>query len=282
MVKTLRSMTGYGEGADLSYGRLFLSISSLNYKSLHIDCKLPPLLARFEESIRRKIKEKVERGRLSLALTWSERPDAGLSISLNTGLIAKLQPHLKNMPTELWSGAGMMLGLIEKSESIADKEALVTNIHKALDQALEELIASKVREGKELLTVIERHLQTLHDLVYRVDSEQERELFAKERRARFEALDLSDERIETEIALLVEKSDVTEEIHRIKAHLREAENIILSPCITKGKKLDFLLQELAREACTLTCKVAQMDSKRIGIEMRATIEQIREQIANVE
>jgi len=282
MATTLRSMTGYGEGSDLSYGRLSLSISSVNYKSLHIDCKLPPLLACFEEGIRRVIKERIERGRITLMLTWSERPSEGLALSLNTSLIEGLKPHLKSMPAEVWSGVAPSLGLIEKSETIADKEALEKCLHAALRGALEEFIASKEREGKELTAAIEKQLLIIHDLVGRINSVEEKKLFAQDRRVRFEALDISDERIEAEIALLVEKSDVTEEIDRLQAHLLEATNILLSPCIAKGKKLDFLLQELAREASTLTCKVAQIESKKVGIEMRAAIEKIREQVANVE
>lgn len=275
-------MTGYGEGSDLSYGRLSLTLCSVNYKSLHIDCKLPPLCACYEECIRRKIKQRVERGRLTLTLEWSNRPDAGISLSLNSALIEKLRPHMESTPPQLWSGAGMSLGLIEKVEAIADKGALEKSLHAALDQALEEFVASKQREGKELLTAIDGHLQSLHDLVHSLDSAGEKELMAQERRKRLEGLNISDERAETEIALLIEKSDVTEEIDRIAAHLREATNILLSPCIAKGKRLDFLLQELARESATLTCKVAQIDSKRLGIEMRSTVEKIREQVANVE
>lgn len=282
MAATLRSMTGYGEGMDSSYGKLTFMLSSINHKSLHIDCKLPPLLAKFEEKIRRTIQAKIERGRITATLIWSERPAESATFHLNAPLIEKLKPHLKSLPAEMWSGACMSLGLIEKSETLADQAALEKILCTALEIALEELIASKKREGSELQNALEGHLQALHQQIQSIDSAKEQALLYAEKKAKFEQLALNNERIESEIALLVDKADVTEEIDRIKAHLTEVQNILSKPWISKGKMLDFLLQELAREAGTLTCKVAQMDSKRAGIEMRSTIEKMREQVANVE
>lgn len=280
----LRSMTGYGQSSDSSHGLICITLTSVNYRSLHIECKLPPTLAYVEEMVRKKIKEKIERGRLCLHINWSERPQGEVELVINEDLLEKLQPLFKreDLPKEIWSGAATEMGLIQTKPIAVDQKALSFAIEKALDKALLELVASKEREGKALKTDLIKRFDLLGVLAKSIDIKQEKQRLYETKRERLSELSIEEDRINTEIALLIDKADVSEELVRIQAHLKTVKKTLSSPCISKGKKLDFLSQELGREASTLSSKVTLEASKEAAIEMRHEIEKIREQLANVE
>lgn len=281
----LRSMTGYGEGAASSHGLFSISLHGLNFRSLHIECKLPPPLLKFEVDIRRKIGAQVERGRIAVQVSWSERPKGSTHLQVNEELVQSLFQHTQ-IPQTAWAGAAHAFGLIHIDQTLGDEKAAKEALLSALGEALEHFIKAKKEEGEILSRDIEGRLEKILHLIAEIEGklDQEKELLYTNLVARLNklALPAPPERLAEEAALLVDKADITEEIVRLKAHLRSAQEFISSPCISKGKKLDFFAQELGREASTLGRKVCSPESGCTAIDIKHEVEKIREQLANVE
>jgi len=294
-------MTGYAraQGSD-DRRRWVWEARSVNGRNLEIRCRLPQGFDRLENPARTAVAGRLKRGSVSLNLTiTSERH--GKPLSINRALLAELGTLVEEVRRTTGAAApsadGLLRvrGVIEEEEAGEESEEALATLDKALqaslDEALKGLGASRAAEGKALAVVLEGHVAEIEDLCRRAAERAQAQIGTV--RARFEGQlaellgrvpALSDERFAQEVALLVGKADVREELDRLAAHVAQARTLLAEarPDNPVGRKFDFLCQEFNREANTLCSKSADIELTRIGIDLKGAVERMREQVQNVE
>ena len=242
----------------------------------------------------------MKRGNVSLSLTIaSERQNKPLSI--NRPLLAELATLVDEVRRTTGAGApsadGLLRvrGVIEEEEATEDSEETLAALDKALQATLEEalkgLVGARAAEGKALAAVIDGHVAEIEGLCARAVERAAVQIGIVRQRFEGQLAELlgrvpalSEERFAQEVALLVGKADVREELDRLTAHIAQARTLLAEarPDNPIGRKFDFLCQEFNREANTLCSKSADIELTRIGIDLKGAIERMREQVQNVE
>jgi len=297
----IASMTGYAraQGSD-DRRRWVWEARSVNGRNLEIRCRVPPGFDRLENPSRVAVGGKMKRGNVSLTLTiTSERHAKPLAI--NRALLAELATLVDEVRRTTGAAAPSADGLLRVRGVIEEEDAgeeteealavLDREVQATLDEALKALVASRAAEGKALAKVLEGHVAEIEGLCGRATERALAQIGIV--RARFEAQlaellgrvpALSEERFAQEVALLVGKADVREELDRLTAHIAQARTLLADARADNpvGRKFDFLCQEFNREANTLCSKSADIELTRIGIDLKGAVERMREQVQNVE
>lgn len=286
-----RSMTGFaGAARKGEWGELTLELRSVNHRYLDLKLTLPETLRPLEGLLRERLRARLVRGRVEAALRW--RPAAGGRITVNRALAGEVAAAARGLAAQAGLEAppvpdALALlawpGVLETPEPQLD--VLVPEIEALCGEALDALVAAREREGTAIAAVIAARLERLaagaEDLIAEGAS---LEAGLRERLAnRLAALDadVDAERIAEEAAVLLVRQDVSEELDRLVAHVREAARL-LDAEEAVGRRLDFLAQELAREANTLASKAGTLEVNRRALEFKLLVEEIREQVQNVE
>jgi uncharacterized protein (TIGR00255 family) len=294
-------MTGYAraQGSD-ERRRWVWEARSVNGRNLEIRCRVPQGFDRLENPARTAIGGRMKRGNVSLTLTIASEQQ-GKPLRINRALLAELAGLVEEVrkgtgaaaPTA--DGLLRVRGVIEEEDAAVEGEEALAVLDRALsgtlDEVLKALAAARAAEGRALSVVIDRHVGEIEELCKRAADRASAQVGTV--RARFESqlaelLDrappLSEERFAQEVALLVGKADVREELDRLAAHIAQARTLLADarPDNPVGRKFDFLCQEFNREANTLCSKSADIELTRIGIDLKGAIERLREQVQNVE
>ena len=297
----IASMTGYAraQGAD-DRRRWVWEARSVNGRNLEIRCRVPQGFERLENPARTAVGGRLKRGNVSLTLTLtSERQSSPLRINraLLTELATLVEEVRKSTGAAAPSADGLLRvrGVIEEEEEDGQTEEQLAVLDKALtatlDEVLKALVAARAAEGKALAKVIDGHVGEIESLCKRAAERALAQIGTV--RARFESQlaelmgrvpQLSEERFAQEVALLVGKADVREELDRLAAHIAQARTLLAEARVDNpvGRKFDFLCQEFNREANTLCSKSADIELTRIGIDLKGAVERMREQVQNVE
>ena len=297
----IASMTGYAraQGAD-ERRRWVWEARSVNGRNLEIRCRVPQGFDRLENPARTAVGGRLKRGNVSLTLTLaSERQSSPLRINraLLTELGALVEEVRRSTGAAAPSADGLLRvrGVIEEEEEGEQTEEALAALDKALsatlNEALKALVMARAAEGNALAKVIDGHIVEIEGLCQRAAERAQAQIGTV--RARFEsqlsellgrAPALSEERFAQEVALLVGKADVREELDRLAAHISQARALLADarPDNPVGRKFDFLCQEFNREANTLCSKSADIELTRIGIDLKGAVERMREQVQNVE
>ena len=297
----IASMTGYAraQGAD-DRRRWVWEARSVNGRNLEIRCRVPQGFERLENPARTAVGGRLKRGNVSLTLTLtSERQSSPLRINraLLTELATLVEVVRKSTGAAAPSADGLLRvrGVIEEEEEDGQTEEQLAILDKALtatlDEVLKALVAARAAEGKALAKVIDGHVSEIESLCKRAAERALAQIGTV--RARFESQlaelmgrvpQLSEERFAQEVALLVGKADVREELDRLAAHIAQARTLLAEARVDNpvGRKFDFLCQEFNREANTLCSKSADIELTRIGIDLKGAVERMREQVQNVE
>ena len=293
-----QSMTGYAR-AEGSEGALAWTweAKSVNGRGLEIRCRLPAGHDALEIPAREAATKRFKRGSLNLALAV-RRQGTTAPISVNETRLARLaeiaqdlQRRLPDLRPASIDGLLALRGVIESGES-EDENTVTADVLKpmlaSLDKALDGLAAARAAEGARLNDDLGRRLTEIAGLTDRaaaaaaVDVNGRKERIREQVRNLLEtAPALSEDRLLAEAALLASKGDVTEEIERLRSHVAAARDM-LAGTEPVGRRLDFLCQEFNREANTLCSKAADLALTGIGLELKASIEQFREQVQNAE
>ncbi len=297
----IASMTGYAraQGAD-ERRRWVWEARSVNGRNLEIRCRVPQGFDRLENPARTAVGGRLKRGNVSLTLTLtSERQSSPLRI--NRALLAELGTLVEEVRKSTGAAApsadGLLRvrGVIEEEEEGEQTEEALAVLDKALsaslDEVLKALVTARAAEGKALAKVIDGHVVEIEGLCRRAAERAQAQIGTV--RARFESQlgellgrtpALSEERFAQEVALLVGKADVREELDRLAAHISQARTLLAEARQDNpvGRKFDFLCQEFNREANTLCSKSADIELTRIGIDLKGAVERMREQVQNVE
>lgn len=285
------SMTGFASHEyNTSDGILLLELRSVNHRYLELQLKLDDNLRGFESTVREQIQAKLGRGKVDCRLSLMRNSVLQGAPMLNHSVLQQIAesantaaqyfPHTQpvNM-LEILQMPGVM------QNATLDVEALEQDLKTVLNATLDDLIAAKAREGAKLKTIILERLAQIQILVTKVKpmmplliQQYQQKLTTKLAEA---WAGNDDERIRQEMVLFAQRIDVDEELSRLSTHIEEVKRI-LNAGAAAGKRLDFLMQEMNREANTLGSKSVAIETTQISMELKVLIEQMREQIQNIE
>lgn len=287
----VNSMTAFARAQAHKTGFvLSWEIRSVNHRFLEVQFRLPDPLRGLEYPLRETIKKHLKRGKLDCALRIDRQAEEA-TIELNRPVLLQLLAMVEQIrrdAPEIGSPNPMDLlrwpGVIGE-EGGDDDEALANEVTDLFEEALSALMAHRQREGQQLSTAIEARLDEIDGVVADVKSRTASisHQIQSKLRARLEDLrvQVDADRLEQEVALLAQRADVAEELDRLGIHVEEARSILRGPG-PHGRRLDFLTQELNREANTLGAKATLVESSQRSVDLKVIIEQIREQVQNVE
>ncbi len=285
----IQSMTAFARSErDTPAGRLTWEIRSVNNRFLDVSLRMPEELRAIENEAREAIRNAAQRGKVECFLRWIPQAAAAVEID-EVRVIAiadaarKVGHHLDNAaridPMEVLT----MPGVIVAQEQ--DVEQLRTEALASLEDALKDLVQTRAREGERLADLLRERCDALEPLVGEARVAMPRVMH--DQRARFkerlsEILHEVDEgRLEQELAIQAQRLDIDEEMDRLMTHITEVRRVLKKGGAV-GRRLDFLMQELHREANTLGSKSSDLETTRISVEMKVLIEQMREQVQNIE
>jgi uncharacterized protein (TIGR00255 family) len=293
----IRSMTGYGSGQIESASlRASISVRSLNHRFLDVTLHLPRRLSALEMELRERIGRTLARGRVEVSIQVASAEAGAGSVLASRPLVASLVRTLRDMQNEFGLEGGASVadivrfpGALERVEDVAaPPEDLRRELLALLGRALDGLEAMRGSEGERLAGVLAKALDSVLGSAARIESRSsasrdERLAALRERIQSLVAeLGLEDPRLYQEAVRAVERHDVAEEVERLRSHVAAARGLLDGEGDAPGKRLDFLAQELMREANTLGSKVADTRTLQAVVELKAEIERFREQVQNVE
>ncbi len=284
------SMTGFAAIEQrVSGGCVLIELRTVNHRYLELHVKIEDALRQSEAMVRECLHQRLGRGKVECRISLKTDAQATATLRVNTTLVAELAQTLAQLHTHFPASAPVNLVDILKWPGVTqtetvDPEHLSTGLQTGLQQALDELLAARQREGETLKTVLLERLQAVREQVALVQpllpdllAQHQEKLTAKLR----EALMADDERIRHEMVLFAQRMDVDEELARLQSHIVEMARILQQGGAV-GKKLDFLMQEMNREANTLGSKSIAIATTQVSMQLKVLIEQMREQIQNIE
>ena len=287
----IASMTGFARCERTGpYGTLVCEIRSVNHRFLDATVRLPDSCRALEPELRQALARDLKRGKVDCSLQQRSTPGGAGSLDLDYGALEQLLSRLQELKQKL--GQPLQLDLLELlrwpgvlREESADTEPLQQAAREVFAQALLELSQARAREGSRLAALIEQRCAMLEEMIAKLRGRLP-EALARIRQRFNERLQelaatVDHERIEQEIALLLQRFDVAEELDRLSGHIHETRRT-LSGNEPAGRRLDFLMQEFNREANTLSSKSQDLETTRAAVEMKVLIEQMREQVQNIE
>lgn len=287
----MRSMTGFALARrEGEWGELALELRAVNHRYLDLKINLPEPLRSLENPLRDRLRAGLARGRVEARLGW--RAAAGAGLAVNEALASDVLNAARHVVRA--SGTDMPLakdalsllawpGVVEPSAVAAD--ALLPVVEALGDEAVAVLVAAREREGAALAEAVALRLDRLDECVKAIAGHLPAVVSGLRSRvdARLEALGESVDaaRVAQEAALLVVRQDVDEELDRLAAHAAEARRLLRAGKPV-GRRLDFLMQELGREAGTLASKAGDLEINRLALDCRVLVEEMREQVQNIE
>jgi len=287
-----RSMTGFARReAKLPWGTAVWEIRSVNHRYLEPSFRLPEDFREIEPFLRDAMRKSLQRGKVeaSLSIQWEQGGETELGINMDkvnqltkaawqiNGLLGAVAAPINALDILKYPG------VIQKQE--IDREAMQSAVSTLFESALAGLIEHRTREGNELEQLILQRLDAVSAQVIKVRARMPEILAAQREKLQTKLaalqVDLEPERLEQEIVLLAQKADVDEELDRLDTHVIEIKRS-LKQTDSLGRRLDFLMQELNREANTLSSKSIVSDTTQAAVELKVLIEQMREQVQNIE
>jgi uncharacterized protein (TIGR00255 family) len=287
----IKSMTAFASNeADIGHLNITCELRSVNHRYCDITLKLPDRLRFIEADLRSVIAAKVSRGKVECALSYKKQTKDGQHFSINleavSALLAATQ-QIEDLMTAPMSFSALDVLAIAgiQQEGTTDKAHLNEELIKLVKQTLAEFIEVREREGAQLKLLIEERCTKMREFVEQAGRRMPEVLTQIRHKLKDRIVELvaqpDFDRLEQELIFLAQKLDITEELDRLNTHLTEVLRV-LNQKEPVGRRLDFLMQELNREANTLGSKSADKEMTQIAIELKVLIEQMREQIQNIE
>jgi len=289
----MKSMTGYGKSeAETKYGKLIVETRSENHRFLDIKFQLPESTLSIENQLSEAVKNVILRGKIRVTVSFEGTKNN--SFVLNMDLANKSKNNIDKLKKELGIKEETRLEhflMIKEIFSSEPKHALgkneTTDILRTVLHAIKKLDDARVSEGRKLERDIKNRLQIIEKLTTRIKSKRKDfiKITSSKLKERIQKIledtKIDEERLYQETAFLAERSDITEELVRLKAHIGKFREIALKKG-SIGKELDFLLQEMNREAGTISAKSKDAEISHFIIDVRSEMEKIREQVQNIE
>ncbi len=291
----IKSMTGFGRGEYADKDRKFtVEIKSVNHRYLDMTIKMPKKLNYFEASVRNELKNYIQRGKVDIFITCEDYADRGASVRYNRDIAAGYLKYLKEMAEEFSIDCDVRVSTLARLPEVfdmedadIDEEAIWEGLRKALDEAAGHFVEFRIKEGENLK----------NDLIGKLDGMLSNVSYIRDRapaiieeykaglRAKIEEM-LGDTKVDegrllTEVTIFADRVCIDEEIVRLTSHI-EATRKALADGGGIGRKLDFIAQEMNREANTILSKANDLATSDCAIELKTEIEKVREQIQNIE
>ena len=287
----LKSMTAYGRHqCRTDAGEFLWELRSVNHRYLELSLRLPEPLRFIEPAVRARFGERLNRGKIDAVLRFTATESAAPGLTVNHELANRILREAetiastsdKVLPIDPMAILGWQ-GVV--SETKAEESELRGHAMQALDDALEDYIAARSREGKKLVEMLEERCAAIGQIVIALRDHRPGVLERQQEKLRKRIADLQVEvdqhRLEQELVFHAQKLDVDEELDRLEVHISEMRKIFLRD-EPVGRRLDFMMQEFNREANTLGSKSHDSETTARAVELKVLIEQMREQVQNIE
>ena len=291
----IKSMTGFGRcevsGKDR---KISVEMKSVNHRYLDVNIKMPKKLNFFESAIRAELKNYITRGKVDLFITYEDYSEESGSLKYNKTLAAEYLAHLREMAAQFGLEDDIRVSTLSRypdvfvmEEQNIDEEELWKDLQKALKGAAEGFVQTRCAEGenlqKDLLSKLEVMLEHVDFITLRSPKliQEYREKLREKVCELLEDVHIDESRLYTEVTIFADKVCVDEELVRLKSHVESTKETLISGG-SVGRKLDFIAQEMNREANTILSKANDLEISARAIELKNEIEKVREQIQNIE
>ena len=287
----IASMTGFARREITgAWGTLVCELRSVNHRFLEAGFRLPDELRATEGELRARLTKQLRRGKVDCSLSHRRPQGADGALQIDAAALQRLLAAVHVVAGALQQGATVNAldvlrwpGVLH--EDASSGEALLTAARQVFGETLEELIATRAREGDRLRELLEQRCTGLEALVagvrLRLPEVQARVRTRLNERVAELTVNPDHDRLEQELAIILQRLDVDEELERLSGHITEVRRVIAGN-EAAGRRLDFLMQELNREANTLSSKSQDLETTRSAVDMKVLIEQMREQVQNAE
>ena len=291
----IKSMTGFGrcEVTDEQW-KMTVEIKAVNHRYLDVSVKMPKKLSIFESSIRSVLKEYMERGKVDVFVSYEDLSEAGYALKYNEQLAGQYLNYLRQMSQTFHLEDDIRVSTLSRypevlvmEEEDTDVKELWTVLEKAVRGACEKFVEARITEGEHLkndlidkLTQMNSYVDYIEKRSPEIIAEYRSKLQAKIRDLLADA-QIDEGRIATEVTLFADKICVDEEMVRLRSHIKGMKEVLIAGG-SVGRKLDFIAQEMNREANTILSKSNDLSISDTGINLKTDIEKVREQIQNIE
>ena len=291
----VKSMTGFGR-CEISAGdrKMPVEMESVNHRYLDVAIKMPKKLNFFESAIRSLLKTYIQRGKVDVFITYEDLSEANTTLRYNQALAAEYLKYLNQMAEEFHLEQDVKVSALSRYPEVLvmeevqeDEEELWKLLEKAVKGACEQFVETRIREGENLKRDLLIKLDELLEHVAYVE-ERSPQIVAEYREKLTEKVkelladtQMEESRIAAEVTIYADKICVDEEIVRLKSHIKHTKET-LEKEDSVGRKLDFIAQEMNREANTVLSKSTDVTIANVGISLKTRIEKVREQVQNIE
>jgi uncharacterized protein (TIGR00255 family) len=284
-------MTAFGrQSRQWDWGTLVWEVKSVNHRYLEISTRMPEDFRALEMRIRTLLGKRLGRGKVDCGLRFQKNEVVGTEININAELAKQLAAASREVDSYLYNSAPInAMDILRWPGVLQTPEIDMTAVHvgamELLENTIDDLVDTRLREGEKLKQMIEQRLSGMRDVVANV-KDRVPEVLSQMRdklEARLEEIktEVDPARVEQELVMLTQRLDVDEEMDRLETHIEEVSRV-LGNDDPIGRRLDFLMQELNREANTLGSKSQDAEMTKASVELKVLIEQVREQVQNIE
>ena len=291
----IKSMTGFGR-CEISEGskKMTVEMKSVNHRYLDVNMKMPKKLNFFDASIRNLLKNYIQRGKVDLFITYEDTAETNFSLKYNQELAGEYLKYLRQMAQEFDLEDDIRVSTLSRypevlsmEEAQTDEEELWNLLERALTGACKQFVDTRIKEGENLKRDL---LEKLDHMLVNVDfiSERSPQIIGEYRKKLEDKVKelladshIEESRIATEVTIFADKICVDEEIVRLRSHIEHTKTTLAGGGAV-GRKLDFIAQEMNREANTILSKANDLEVSNHAIELKTEIEKVREQIQNIE
>lgn len=291
----IKSMTGFGRYELVDRKRkITVEMKAVNHRYSDINIKMPKKLNFFETAIRTELKKYIQRGKVDLFISYEDYTESNVCIKYNKEIAAEYMKYLGQMSEDFQLDNDVRISSLSRypevftmEEHKVDEDEIWKALCTALKKAAESFVETRIREGENLKLDLEEKLDHMLEYVHFIEDRTPRVMEDYRSRLRdrmkelLEDVQIDENRILMEAAIFADKSCVDEELVRLKSHM-ETTRHALEEGGSVGRKLDFIAQEMNREANTILSKTSDLDISGMAIDLKTEIEKIREQIQNIE
>jgi uncharacterized protein (TIGR00255 family) len=295
----IKSMTAYGRGeVETASQKWVVELKSVNHRFLELSLNLPRRLWALEDRFRKLIKSRLSRGRVDMQLSWESLGEKALTLKLDKAMVAEVRGVLEdlrqigNTPESLRLEHFLHFSdlIVAKEQAHQDLEVEATweTVSQAVNQALDLLEEMRVTEGAALAADLAGHLEDIRRHLSHIEAQapQLPQLWRERVTARLAELfpdgaPVDETRLAQEVALMAERRDLAEELARLESHLIQFQHTLTSR-VPVGRKQEFLLQEMLREANTIGSKAGDLAISQAVLDIKGSLERLREQVQNIE
>ena len=291
----IKSMTGFGR-CEVAEGerKITVEMKSVNHRYLDVNIKMPKKLNFFEAAIRNELKNYIQRGKVDIFITYEDLTESNVCVKYNRELAAEYVKYLSQMAEDFSLDNDIRVSTLSRypevfsmEEQTIDEEELWLLLDKAIKGAAEGFVQTRIREGENLrddliakLDGMLAHVDFITERSPQIIAEYKQKLEDKVKEL-LEDTQVDENRLLMEVTIFADKVCVDEELVRLRSHIETTrENLVQGGSI--GRKLDFIAQEMNREANTILSKANDLEISNRGIELKTEIEKVREQIQNIE